>query len=175
MTIERKTLGIVATLAFISGCASNLDYVAAEEPEAFGYSETLVENGQYVVYFNGKRMLRNDRLADYALRRAAELTVSNGYDWFTVLNAGENAEAIVSQVDALETITYEFMRTQGRPGLTRQQITLLGETLNARPGSVSAERPLPGLGLNIEMGRGVAPKDALSFDARKILGMLEEV
>lgn len=171
--MKTKSLVILSAIAFVSGCASNLKYGPAKDQDAYGYTETAISEQEYRVAFNGKRKIRNDKLADFALRRAAELTVNNGFDWFAVLNANSSAKATTEKTVSVADVTYEFTKVQGRPGLTMQQVGKLSQTLGARPGSVSAPRPFPSISLDIKMGRGLAPENELSFDAREILGMVE--
>ena len=78
-----KTLGFIAaaTLA-ISACASLAPYGPQTAPNGQGYSEQRIESDRYRVSYNGVGAIGT--VADYALLRAAELTLENGYDWFEV-------------------------------------------------------------------------------------------
>ncbi len=49
-----------------------------------GYSETKIENDIYRISFKGNSMTGKDTVENYMLYRAAELTLANGYDTFTI-------------------------------------------------------------------------------------------
>jgi hypothetical protein len=51
-----------------------------------GYSEVRVEPTRYRVTFQGNSLTSRETVEGYLLFRAAELTVQNGYDWFTVVD-----------------------------------------------------------------------------------------
>ena len=160
---------LILALATLVGCASNLGYKAAQDDEAYGYSDEALDEQRYRVAFNGKRMLRNERLADYTIRRAAEVTLENGYDWFRVANPFDTVGAVAPDA------TPRFVRTQSPHGPgsefgLRQQIV---STLNSAKPDVQMERPLPAIAIEIVMGSGTPPGDALWFDARGVLGIVE--
>src|SRR4051812_22820124 len=76
---------LVASLA-LAACATAVPttYHAAENRNAVGYSETRFERGRYSVTFQGGPGAPDTQIEAFALLRAAELTVRDGYDWFTV-------------------------------------------------------------------------------------------
>jgi hypothetical protein len=51
-----------------------------------GYSETRIENDRYRISFKGNSMTGKETVENYMLYRAAELTLQNGYDNFTIAN-----------------------------------------------------------------------------------------
>jgi hypothetical protein len=62
-----------------------LPYRAAPTSTALGYSETQIESNRYFVTLSRHEKRRKSAsLEDYALLRAAELTLQNGRDWFWV-------------------------------------------------------------------------------------------
>lgn len=77
-----RTIALAAVL-LISACASAPPpYGAALSATGAGYSETQIENGRYFVTFRAPSGAEASRLEDYALLRAAELTLQNGRQWF---------------------------------------------------------------------------------------------
>jgi hypothetical protein len=52
--------------------------------KSVGYVEQRLEAGRYRVTFRGGPGAPIEQVADYALLRAAELTLADGYDWFRV-------------------------------------------------------------------------------------------
>ncbi|HEX4895891.1 MAG TPA: hypothetical protein VFV11_06140 [Solimonas sp.] len=73
------TLGLLATLA---GCASQTVYQPAASRGSPGYTETRLSPGRYRIVFTGNSSTPKDTVQDYALLRAAELSLQEGYDWF---------------------------------------------------------------------------------------------
>ena len=55
-------------------------------PNAAGYSETRIEDSRYRISFKGNSMTGRETVENYMLYRAAELTLQNGYDTFTIAN-----------------------------------------------------------------------------------------
>lgn len=53
--------------------------------KGYGYSETRIEADRYRITFAGDGATPAAVVEDYALLRAAELAVDNGYDWFRVI------------------------------------------------------------------------------------------
>ena len=75
----------VAVALLLGGCATAPTvYQAATAPEAVGYTDYRVEPGRWRVTFRGGDGAPPQQVADYALRRAAELTIREGYDWFEI-------------------------------------------------------------------------------------------
>ena len=51
-----------------------------------GYSETKIEGDRYRISFKGNSLTGKETVENYMLYRAAELTLQNGYDTFTIVN-----------------------------------------------------------------------------------------
>jgi len=68
----------------LSACATPTVYGPAATPSAVGYSETPIEQNRWRVTFHGGSGADAQRVGDLALLRAADLTLSKGYDWFQV-------------------------------------------------------------------------------------------
>lgn len=66
----------------ITACSSVSNYRAAKN-DGFGYKEIALDSTSYRVQFKARGNQRN-AAKNYALQRAAELTLSAGYDWFVV-------------------------------------------------------------------------------------------
>ncbi|WP_404409492.1 hypothetical protein LG272_02715 [Pseudidiomarina marina] len=71
----------LASLVLV-GCSSQPDYRKAEG-SGYGYQETKISDTQYRVSFKARGSDKTKAM-DYALLRAAEVTLENGYDWFVV-------------------------------------------------------------------------------------------
>ncbi|MEM9705009.1 MAG: hypothetical protein AAF850_02900 [Pseudomonadota bacterium] len=77
------------SLAFVvvASCASGApsDYGPAGR-DGFGFAETRIENDRYRVRYSGSGGDTRDLVEENALRRAAEIAVEEGYDWFRVVS-----------------------------------------------------------------------------------------
>lgn len=81
-----KRLFAVATILLIGACATAVGtpYAPANR-QGYGYVSTKIEGDRFRVSFAGDGATPADVVEDYALLRAAELAVENGYDWFRIV------------------------------------------------------------------------------------------
>jgi len=84
----KRLLIIGAAALALSACATATPYQPAQpgHSQAGGYSEYRVESDRWRVHFAGNSLTSRETVETYLLFRAAELTVQNGYDWFSVVN-----------------------------------------------------------------------------------------
>ena len=81
--MNRLTLPLIAAAGLaLSACASLAPYGPQVGPGGQGYAEQRIESNRFRVTYNG--VGAPGPVADYALLRAAELTLAQGYDWFEV-------------------------------------------------------------------------------------------
>jgi hypothetical protein len=80
----RLLLGGLVLLGLLACASSPTPYRSASD--RFGYSEQQLESNRYRVSFAGNAATALDTVRDYALYRAAELTVATGHDYFKVVN-----------------------------------------------------------------------------------------
>ena len=81
-----KSVFPAAVLALaLSACVSPTPYQPVD-PKSGGYSEERISENQYRVVFRGNAHTRPEQVEQYLLRRAAELTLKEGYDWFRPTN-----------------------------------------------------------------------------------------
>lgn len=77
-------LAFAATLA-LSACATSPTlYQPAATPAGVGFSDYRIEPGRYRITFRGGSGAPMAQVSDYALLRAAELALQDGYEWFRV-------------------------------------------------------------------------------------------
>jgi len=80
-----RNLVTALSLAALAACATAPpSYSPAASSSAAGYSETQIESNRYFVTYRAGGTAPVTTLEDYALRRAAELTMQNGREWFWV-------------------------------------------------------------------------------------------
>jgi hypothetical protein len=90
MQMSSKSAALAAVLALaaagLSGCVTPTPYqpLVKGTSAAGGYSETRIEPERWRVAFAGNTATKRETVETYLLFRAAELTLQNGYDWFSV-------------------------------------------------------------------------------------------
>lgn len=81
----RQTIAAALALT-LAACATAVGTAYAPAGKSgYGYSETRIEDGRYRVTFAGDGATPVTVVEDYALLRAADLALENGYDWFRVV------------------------------------------------------------------------------------------
>lgn len=74
----------IAAAALLSACATAPSYAPAASATSAGYSETQIESNRYFVTYRAPGGADARLIEDYAMLRAADLTLQNGRDWFWV-------------------------------------------------------------------------------------------
>lgn len=72
-------------LLILTACASQPLYSPADRPDRPGYWETQLTDDRFRVTFVGRNNTPSDTVQNYALLRAAELTLATGNDWFEII------------------------------------------------------------------------------------------
>lgn len=82
----RKIISVFAASALLAACATAVgtDYAPADS-KGYGYSQARIEEDRYRIAFAGDGATPPEIVEDYALRRAAEIGIENGFDWFRVV------------------------------------------------------------------------------------------
>lgn len=114
----RKLAMIASTLALCACQTSTAPYEAASGPGQIGYFSAPVEDGRVAVTYTGKKGMDEAQVAEFALLRAAELTLAAGQQWFAVLHS-----------DSRDTRVGDINRIDGRSGAI-----LTGESSTAGSG-----------------------------------------
>ena len=74
----------VSALLVLGACATETVYGPATSDRAKGYSEMAIENNRFRITYRDNTM---ELARSRALRRAAEITLERGDDWFQVVSA----------------------------------------------------------------------------------------
>lgn len=173
MNTRMLATAIVILAASLTGCASSPRYVAADGANDYGYSSRQISEGRYRVNFNGSRRAGLEETRDYALLRAAQLTLANDYDWFRIID--RETSTVTESREPRTGVA--FQRTYD----TRTDCGLLACTRSTRPVtrttySVDMSRPSEKHAHSIEilMGKGDLPEDGSGYDASEIVKIVED-
>ena len=79
----------ISVLILLGACAT--PYKQARKPTAKGYFDTKLQNRVYDITFNGNSDTNFKKAKDYALLRAAEVCLENGYQTFQIINTENNS------------------------------------------------------------------------------------
>ncbi|GAM99231.1 hypothetical protein U91I_02876 [alpha proteobacterium U9-1i] len=148
----------------MTACASTPVYGPALAPGRAGFTETQIEANRFFVTYRAPNGAEETLLQDYALLRAADITLANGRDWFWV----------------------DRRTTDGAASAYRGPsfgVGVGGGSWGRRSGggvSVGMNFPLGGGGgarataatLEIRLGSGVKPDEANAYDARAVAASL---
>lgn len=153
-------LSVAAVL--LSACATTSPtlYAAQNAPGGAGYSEYRLEGGRYRVTFQGGPGAPEAQVADYALLRAAELALRDGYDWFRVADRSMRYPA------QSRGSTLSIGGGSGSYGRRGGVGIGLGTSFNLGPG------PALSSSLEVVFGKGEPPANADVYRARDVVGMI---
>jgi len=89
--MARKSAALVAAVALsavLSACATPTPYQPNIPGQATsgGFSEVKLEANRWRVSFAGNSLTSRETVEGYLLYRAAELTVQQGFDWFSIVD-----------------------------------------------------------------------------------------
>jgi len=131
-------------------------YGPAAGPQAVGFSEYRIEPGRYRITFQGGPGAPVAQVSDYALRRAAELALAEGYDWFRVADR-------VTEASGYHRGSRISVGAGGADFGRRSAVGVgIGTSFNLGGGPTVAQT------LEVVMGRGEAPRGGDVYDAREI-------
>lgn len=160
--MSRFALPIIAAAGLaLSACASLAPYGAQTGPGGQGYVEQRIESNRFRVTYNGVGAA--GPVADYALLRAAELTTSQGYDWFEITQRWidgrpDSAGGMRPSVG----VGYGSSRHDGRYGRYSSSGVGVGVGLNFSGPSPTSTT------LEVVMGNGQRPDRPEAYDARAV-------
>ena len=157
----KRLAGQVLSIALLSGCAGAPTLYAAQGTvNGAGYSEFRLEPGRYRVSFRGGPGAPVEQVADYALLRAAEIAVRDGYDWFRV------SDRLTASSGAGSGPRLSIGGGSGGYGGRSSFGLGLGTSFNLGPGPAVTST------LEVVFGKGPVPRDADVYVAREIIRSL---
>ena len=147
---------ILAALA-LSACATPQPtlYQAAVSPHGVGYSEYRIEPGRYRITFRGGPGAPPAQVADFALLRAADLALADGYDWFRISD-----RFMTGEPDHSPRVSLGF--GGGNGGWHSGAAVGVGTSFSVGAGATVAST------LEVVMGKGPRPPGPDVYDARGV-------
>jgi hypothetical protein len=130
-------------------------YTPAAGPRAVGFSEQRIEPGRYRITFRGGPGAPAAQVADYALLRAADLALADGYDWFRVYDRHVAEVGGGGPYVSLGVGGASFGRHSAVGGGVSHGMDLGGGPSLAQS-------------MEVVMGKGAPPRDADVYDAREV-------
>jgi hypothetical protein len=147
--------GLIAILAAACTTAPTV-YQPAATADDMGWRATRIESDRYRVSFRANPDLKAPQVEDMALRRAAEITLQDGYQWFRAVT--RNTERIGGSRGGGTSVGIG-----GSSGSYGSSVGV-GVGIDLSPDTRRYETTL-----EILLGRGAKPDDANAYDAQSVL------
>jgi hypothetical protein len=144
-----RVLAIAAVLS-LSACATAPTYSPATTTNGAGYSETQIEADRYFVTYRAPGQAEESLVHDYALLRAADITLERGREWFWVDRRSFDGES------------------RGRPSGPTIGVGVGGGRWSGVPLGGGGGATVRSATLEIRLGEGAQPDDPNAYDARAI-------
>ncbi|MEL6257905.1 MAG: hypothetical protein AAFQ67_02470 [Pseudomonadota bacterium] len=165
-----RNLSIILAAAFLSACATfsfqTPHYGPADGPVDEGYSEEILDNGLVRVSFAAPAASGARAARDFALLRAAELTLIESQEWFEVVTDLPIPE---TYAPALESPGAPLDGDYQRENIGLPDTTLSDDPEFQRPDTSSSRRAALAHVLEIRYGSGEQPEDSAEiYDAKAL-------
>lgn len=159
---------LVLPSLLLVGCATQAPYKEADKRGAVGYTETQLTDNRYRVVFTGNSRTDAETVQDYALLRAAELTLETGHDWFQLANRDDDKTVrggnIVGSGLEFGGQTAVFQRC----GLISCSTAISTSPRLGAGVTTTAERTSHTSQLEIVVGKGPLPDGIETYDAKQL-------
>lgn len=173
----RLALALASALA-LAACATATPYQPLGAPgtnASGGFAEQRIEGNRWRVLFAGNSLTSRERVETYLLFRAAELTLEQGYDGFTIADRAtdRNVETRVYR-DPFPRSRYGFWRPYWRYGGAwgwRRWDPWFGDPFWADNIDVQTVQRFEAVA-EIVLYRGAPPEGPRSFNAREVVANL---
>ncbi|WP_372785629.1 hypothetical protein [Phenylobacterium sp.] len=153
--MKRLLLPALAALSLAACATAPTHFQPAGGRDAVGFSDTRIEPGRYRVTFQGGPGAPAGQVQDYALLRAADLAVADGYDWFRITDRITRQNGYGGSSLSVGFGGMSF----GRHSATSVGVGT-GVPLSGGPSLVTS--------LEVLMGKGPKPADGDVYDARGV-------
>ena len=159
MRVKRLISGFAILALAACAAVGPASYGPADE-KGFGYEETRIEANRFRIVYNGSGGMPPEIVEDYALRRAAELTLAEGFEWFRVIarDIAHDERGGVSIGAGFGTGSY------GRR-------SSVGVGVGGNFGKVGAQDYFS-VRLEVLMSDGETPEEGAAYNARSVLSSI---
>ncbi|MGE0828183.1 MAG: hypothetical protein AB7O04_02385 [Hyphomonadaceae bacterium] len=159
-----SVLAAAVLAAALAACATPPPvYAPARAEGAPGYSEMRVEQDRYRVFYRAARNADARTIENFALLRAGQVTLENGYDWFIVDHRRTDlARGRSGPTASIGVGGGSYGHSSGVGVGVGFGIPLGGQREAAATGAT----------LDIRLGRGPKPQNANAYDAREVVRSL---
>jgi hypothetical protein len=101
--MKRLLLAAIASAALLAGCATPTPYQPLGAPTGVrgGFTEQQIERNRFRVSFSGNQFTSRERVENYLLFRAAELTAQQGFDGFSLTDRETDRRTTVQSTPRL--------------------------------------------------------------------------
>ncbi len=154
-----RTLIIALPALLLAACVATPTAYAPAGSGEIGYHDLQIEDDRFRVSFTGGPDVSFGRVEDLALRRAAEVTLDAGHDWFEIVGRDRDARG---DRDSPVSVGGSVGQSFGSRGFRGSSVGL-GITFS--PGRVRQET----VSLEIITRSGPAPDGLDIYDARDVL------
>jgi hypothetical protein len=120
---------VISAVIGLGACASSPGYRAAPNTTAAGYSEQMIDSNHWRVRYTGTTRMTSADVQDYALMRAAQLTLEKGGQWFQVVSSDTDADLRTrSSIETDFGPDYAVRRSCGLLGCTTEAVPVISRT-----------------------------------------------
>jgi hypothetical protein len=174
----RRTLLAVAAAIVLTGglaaCQTATPYqpLNANDAGAGGYSDARLNSDRWRVSFAGNTLTSRETVERYLLFRAAELTMSQGFDWFVAAdkNTDKKSEVFIDPVYGYGwSPQWRFHRAYGWGGWGGGFGGAWGPWGPWGPPAQVTQFNRYEVSADIVMGHGPRPADGRALDAREVM------
>jgi hypothetical protein len=159
--MKRIAVSVLLPLAFAACSSAPTVYGPAATNSDVGYRQTKIEDDRYRVSFRANSDLKAPQVEDMALRRAAEIALENGREWFLVVNRFTD---LSSGSSGGSSTSVGFGGSSGSYGSSSG----MGIGFSFGPDTRRYESTL-----EILLGSGAKPASADAYEARAVLNLKE--
>ncbi|MES2034134.1 MAG: hypothetical protein V4466_08160 [Pseudomonadota bacterium] len=165
--MKRVLIAACASLA-LTACATAPTVYQPADRTAVGFTDYRIESGRYRVTFNGGRGAPLSQVADFALLRAAEVSVADGYDWFRIVDRQDGMNGAPSSGPR---VSLGGGGSNWDGGYSRGGYRGSGSSVGLGAGVSFDLSGGPAYSRTIEVlaGKGRKPADADVYDARDVI------
>lgn len=150
----RLAIAAMACALAVSGCAT----AYGEMGFTGGVSAAQIGPNQWRITAAGNAYTDADTISDFAMRKAAETTLEQGYEWFGIVSSEDRTRSELGSFTTPSTTNFSASQFGN---------TVSGTSTTYGGGTSVYSMTKPGRSMVIEMGRGQRPRGA--FDAAETL------